>query len=32
VILPGSGPVKSRSIPIKYPDGGLQVSERCNLG
>jgi phospholipid/cholesterol/gamma-HCH transport system substrate-binding protein len=32
VILPGNGPVKGRSIPIKYPDGGLQVSERCNLG
>jgi phospholipid/cholesterol/gamma-HCH transport system substrate-binding protein len=31
VILPGTGPVKSRSVEIKYPDGGLKIAERCNL-
>ncbi|MCW2761426.1 MAG: hypothetical protein JWR85_1627, partial [Marmoricola sp.] len=31
VIVPGTGPVKDRSIKIQYPTGGLKVSERCNL-
>ena len=31
VLIPGTGPLKDRTLPITYPPGGVKVAKRCDL-
>jgi phospholipid/cholesterol/gamma-HCH transport system substrate-binding protein len=31
VVVPGTGPLKDRTLPITYPAGGAKVAKRCDL-
>ena len=31
VLVPGTGPIKDRTLPITFPAGGLKIAKRCDL-